>query len=466
MFLVVGRSNTLAWLVRTGDDAGSIPQAWLLLLVALVPAAALVGTGRNALARIAGLGVGAATLGFALLAPALHITQAWAAAALTLPAAWAVGGHLRARQTQDRALGQAAAVLVLGLGVLWVCTSLVLDRAWGWPKGLDPHTLSALGLAGAALFLRARGFARRPGLPLDFTKELMAVAVGLVLVAAGREVHLATRDLAATTHSAAMALFGALSGLALALHARTGGRLGRAGAALACLVAASGAVLVQAVTHPLDGAFVYALLGTGLATVLAGEVLSRREGDRPEWLGFAVAPFFALVLAWVITSLEAADRIPLAIENLRFAGGIGLTALLGSGAWLASRGPVPPALRWTLATGALVVGYLAGLLELLQATHDLQVAGVLEGAWGPVLVSLYTVLVAGGMLFVGFRWRLAPLRYTALVVLGVVVAKVGLYDLAASRLPLRVLVTGVLGLVLLSGAYAYTKRRRAAALAR
>ena len=57
--------------------------------------------------------------------------------------------------------------------------------------------------------------------------------------------------------------------------------------------------------------------------------------------------------------------------------------------------------------------------------------------------------------------RSRPLRYAALVGFGGVILKIGLFDLSEAELPLRILVTGVLGLVLLAAAYGYARRSSA-----
>jgi len=62
------------------------------------------------------------------------------------------------------------------------------------------------------------------------------------------------------------------------------------------------------------------------------------------------------------------------------------------------------------------------------------------------------------VLIVGFFRKDTRLRYAALGLFGCVVVKVGLHDLATADRPLRIFVTGVLGLVLLAAACAYARR--------
>jgi hypothetical protein len=428
------------------------PSTFALLVLALVPAATLTAWGRNGFLRGTGLVLGAAALSFPFVPPHEE-AMAWGALGLALPALWALGGHERARATGDLALAWAARAMALVLAVTWAGSVTTLARVSGWPNALDPHTVSALTLAIVLVTIRLRPV---PGAkPSAFRDLLMAGAVGLLLLAGGREVHLLTLGFPASEHSAALALFGAAAALALALHARTGERLGRAATAIACLFAAALFVLSMALSGATGTPLVLALLGVGLACGLVTEVLLRRRGERPTWLGAASVPLLVLGLAW-FSAAQMALRPPVtALANDRFLAGAGLTLLLAGTLWSTIRAGGPTAARWATGIGLLVVGYLAGLFELVLATRPL------HGAWSPVLVSLYTAAVAAAMLVVGFRWSLRPLRVAALVVLGIVVAKVGLYDLAASELPLRVLVTGVLGLVLLGSAYAYARTKRA-----
>lgn len=441
------------WVAGVPAGLATAGYAWLLLLPALVPAALLLVAGRAVGVRVLGLLAGAATLGASLLAPAVELNAGWGALALVLPAAWTLAAHERARQAADRPVAIAAGVLGLALAGLWGFTCFRLGRPAGWEGALDPHTWSALALAGALFALRSLTLSRRG--PGDYRPVAMAGIVGLVLLAGGREVDLLTRHLAPSAHHVALALFAAASGLALALHARTGERLGRAKTAIVGLAASALGLAAQGLAHPLDGALLLGLLGSGVATALGGAVLRERRGARPGWLDLSIAPFAVLAATWLLGALGRPATFHPALWNLRFAGGAGLLALLSLSTWRAVRAGATPVVRWSLGIAALGVGWLAGLFELVEATRGL------AGAWAAVLVSLYTALVAGGLLAVGFAWNLYGLRYAALTVLGCVALKVGLYDLAASELPLRVLVTGVLGLVLLGSAYAYARRRRA-----
>jgi hypothetical protein len=138
--------------------------------------------------------------------------------------------------------------------------------------------------------------------------------------------------------------------------------------------------------------------------------------------------------------------------NLRFLTAVVLLALVELG-----RRRLPadadPAARVVFASIAGGIGYLAGLAELLTF-----VSGWPHG-WSAVTISLYSLLFAGGALVAGFVRKVAVLRWVGLVGFALVVLKVAVYDLSELATPLRVLVTGVLGLVLLAGSWAYAKNR-------
>jgi hypothetical protein len=133
--------------------------------------------------------------------------------------------------------------------------------------------------------------------------------------------------------------------------------------------------------------------------------------------------------------------------------------LVAAGAWgvrrlLAGTSLVDDEAHATLVTVALGCLALAGGREVHLVTRGM------EGAWSPVLLSVYVTLVAATLLVAGFLRNVRGLRLAALLLFAGVIAKVGLYDLAAARLELRVLVTLVLGLTLLASAFAYVRTAR------
>ena len=142
-------------------------------------------------------------------------------------------------------------------------------------------------------------------------------------------------------------------------------------------------------------------------------------------------------------------------------GAIALTApgrdfVAGLGAWIDGRRRTTGNERAYQAGIALPLGWYVGLGEVLHVVETL------DPAWRAVAVSLYTTAWAAVLLLAGFRWRLPVLRYLALGTFGAVILKVGFYDLRTTPLPLRVLVTGVLGVVLIVAAYGYARRKEEA----
>jgi uncharacterized membrane protein len=79
---------------------------------------------------------------------------------------------------------------------------------------------------------------------------------------------------------------------------------------------------------------------------------------------------------------------------------------------------------------------------------------------GQAIVSAFWSLLGLGLLWAGLRRDWRALRLGGFALLGIAVAKVFLYDLAALNSEYRVLSFVVLGLLLLAGAYAYQRLRR------
>jgi len=141
--------------------------------------------------------------------------------------------------------------------------------------------------------------------------------------------------------------------------------------------------------------------------------------------------------------------------NVRTGAGAAMVALLFVARWRlpASEAPV----RAVLAATAVAATWVLGLLELLDA--------VAPWGFGPrsLAVSLYSLAFAVVLLVVGFRRHLPALRWSALLAFGALVVKIGAHDLRELETPLRVLGSGVLGLVLLAAAWGYARASRPAA---
>lgn len=439
------------------------PQSLLALLGALalrlVPAAGLVAAGRSPLLRAAALGTGTLVLLLAFQPAVTAERLAWLPALLALPAAWLLLGRAVRRPPTDPLVASVGCALLGVLGLTWLGLALAAGRTAGWPEPLDPATLAALLLAGAgALAARqepAGGATLRPG--------LVGGALGLLVLAGWREVTLRAAPLGPGAVPLAQTLYVAASALLLgqlALHRR---RLGLGGGALLLLGLGGLLPLLHALEHASVPAFAAELGGAALLAVLAAGRLRRLAPAPDHPLALGSAALVPTALAWAVAASGDAFPLPAPWLNLRLASALLLALLLALAAREAARRRAPDGARggaprapsaplaWALGLTGFATAFSAVLLELVLATR------ALPGALGPVLVSVYLALCSAAVLRAGFAWRLAPLRVAALAGLAFVVGKVGLHDLAASSLPVRVLVSAVLGLVLLGSAYGYAR---------
>jgi hypothetical protein len=199
-----------------------------------------------------------------------------------------------------------------------------------------------------------------------------------------------------------------------------------------------------------------AFAATG-AVATFGAVQAGRRRER-SLLAAAVLVLAALAFVWTVLALRAPPGGPAAylrpFWNVRWASVVCLLCCLAAGLRITRRDEVVA--RTVLGVATLVVCYLGGLMELL----DLIAAW--PTGWSDVATSLYSLAFAGALLAAGFLRQRADLRWSGLLGFLVVVGKVGVHDLSALDTPLRVLATGVLGLVMLGGAFAYGKKRRTA----
>ncbi|MFT7535807.1 MAG: hypothetical protein ACI85K_001760 [Hyphomicrobiaceae bacterium] len=163
-----------------------------------------------------------------------------------------------------------------------------------------------------------------------------------------------------------------------------------------------------------------------------------------------------LLAAWLIYCARiepvAGAAAPIAFWNVRF---LALTILVALVSFARSRLPIKDGeQRVVLGIVLLVASYIGGLLEVLDFSAD--------WAFGPkaAATSLYSLLFASVLLVAGFLRQMLELRWIALALFAGVAIKVAGYDLSQAKTPVRVLVTGVLGGVLLVVAWGYARRKR------
>jgi hypothetical protein len=442
--------NTLAApLSWWAPAAGAAAIAWATLAAALRP--------EPRVALVAACARGAAP--FALAVPIVWCAQAllhgWrevhaASGAVLVIGALALGVEAwRAGRASSAAAEPAIgpvrfAVADLGavlavLGAFALPSSVIADA--GGAVGFDHPWLRLAGIAvAAASVLGTRRWTGASELAPGLAAAIAAFAVLGEPVGAGSRAH------------AAIAL-GLLAALVLAA---------RPAALRAAALVAAAAVACFAATRTFAFTGEHALwtsIGLGVAGGLAGggALVSAWRRDR---IGLTTAAVLLCTLgvAWSVIAWQPAaangDAGPTAFVNLRCLCALLLLALLD---FARRRLPAGAAAleRGTFVAITLGFAWLAGLVEMLALVR------AWPAGWSDATISLYSVLYAAGLLWAGFRRRRPALRYAGLGGFAIVVVKVGLWDLAALALPLRVLVTGVLGVVLLLGAWAYARNRRA-----
>ncbi|MEZ6009490.1 MAG: DUF2339 domain-containing protein [Planctomycetota bacterium] len=441
----------LLWLFLTprGDQLATALADFAL---ALFPGALLLARARRPFWAGAGVVLFGAA---AALEPVLLATSSpWAAPwAYGLAAAGTLLLPLMARPGRSARLQAMPAALPPVFATSWIATLVLMPRAADALPILEPVTVSALVIALTGAIVHWRGVrATQPGTTERSLASVAGVVAVLVLVVAGhREIDAATATWQAA--HAALARLGWYGLAMLVLAAR--GRRTRA-PWVAGIVAALG--IVATVHVGLVASCPWTLSETLPAFLAAAAIPLVAELLLPRTRRARLTRASLVILTagvWVVTGINELEQGAL-LFNPRLLSGLAVVAALLIGAWVDGRGRTTGNERAYQAGIALPLGWYVGLGEVLHVVETL------DPAWRAVAVSLYTTAWAAVLLLAGFRWRLPVLRYLALGTFGAVILKVGFYDLRTTPLPLRVLVTGVLGVVLLVAAYGYARRKEEA----
>ncbi|MFO0931590.1 MAG: DUF2339 domain-containing protein [Planctomycetota bacterium] len=443
-----------AALVATALTAlGSFSDEFAWRLVPIATAMLVVVFGSSSPWRVAGFVVAAAGAAVAVpvrwVDPGFLLVGGFGAAAVV-----AAIGFVRAATLPDprgdRELEGAAALLLAAATLTWLLR--VLGTSWGVvaPAILNPGTV-----AGAVLLVTCAVFARpttRPGRADRFAKGLLQLsALALVVAGVGREVHGATSALAAADVGRAIdtLAFTGIAGVLALFAGRRGSWTTSVGAALAWLVAAVHVLLT--IRRP-GGPWTAALQVLSVAAPPYLFLGARRATDAAAGTragAVAVGGLFVALAMWILSWASGRFAGSDVLVNARFATGALLVAGLAS-----ARGGTPTA-RHALAVLACFLSVVVAVPEVLEATRGIDVLATRRA-----LVSVYVALHTSAVLGIGFRRRDRVLRWLALAGYGAVVVKVGLFDLASVETPVRVLVTGCLGAILLAAAGAYARRMR------
>lgn len=316
-----------------------------------------------------------------------------------------------------------------GIPAAWALTGVVcaglLSRSGHRPRDAS---LAALGLGGHTALALISAFLQAPPSAIGAGVEaLLGPALGLAAVAAG--CFTSARLAGVSAWRQALDSLGLLVSFYLTAVTLDG-------AALAAAWALEAAALALIARRTRD---VVAAGGASVYLAAAG------------MLALAVAPPDALV-----HGLE--DPVGAAVAL----GAVAFGALRLGDMWRAE-----PVLRWAMALAAGVfLLYLAStvLIGLYQPGSEQQVVGDIDlpvRQQGQLLLSVLWSVVGVATLVVGLRADLPALRLGALALLGIVIAKVFLYDLSTLTSLYRVVSFIALGLFLLLGAFAYQRLQRA-----
>ena len=430
--------------VLVGRD---VATALWMVPVGLLPCAVLALMGGGRLAPTLGGLIGALLLGLGL-ARGHRLDLAWIGGALAAVAAWSGFLVEVSRRRDHSGLRVVASLAFASLVAAWVHQGFAGRMAQPTPALINALTLSGLFAAAVAVTCALRRAARGAWLETI----LWSAAVALVLAAGQREMAASVREQAHALRWCVQLVYVAGIGLLVLAAGKLLDRryLRGVGSALTVFAAALAPLIVdlarQSPWHALS-----------LCTVASGLVSSHRlsvRGDLPEgaWAGGALL----LSGAWMGLALNRALPATPPFFNLGCLAGLAVLAasvLLMRGLRGASR-PT----RAALIGGCAVIGYLLGLREVLTLADEL--------AWGPtwshIVVSLYTMAHAAAVLIAGFVLKSPYLRYSSLASFLAVIVKIGVWDLSGTPLPLRILVTGVLGVVLLGAAFLYARNQDAA----
>ena len=201
----------------------------------------------------------------------------------------------------------------------------------------------------------------------------------------------------------------------------------------------------------LDGVWLVAAWAAEAALVTAYGRRARDEGA----VG-AAAAFLALAAGHVLVFEASPDGLRSGVEHLG-AASLGI-ALVAAGAVLAARyAPAQEDVRKALEVGAAVALVYLPSIAIVDKTATDGAVGL--GQTPQVLLSTFWGLTGLCALVLGLLRDERRLRLGGLVLLGITVVKVFLYDLSELESIYRVLSFIALGLLLLVGAFAYQRLR-------
>jgi uncharacterized membrane protein len=180
--------------------------------------------------------------------------------------------------------------------------------------------------------------------------------------------------------------------------------------------------------------------------------------ERKDWMRLAGTGLFVTALELAVTMLAATRSIDEAVLlNARAATAATIIALSYAIAWLHYRDRDAPDRALALAASLLVAQFVT-LALLTSEIHGYWARH--EGHFArELMVSVTWGAYATALIVIGLQKRYAPIRYFAIVVFGITIAKVFAFDMADLERIYRVGSTIILGVLLLLTSYLYTRSK-------
>jgi uncharacterized membrane protein len=204
---------------------------------------------------------------------------------------------------------------------------------------------------------------------------------------------------------------------------------------------------------------VWILLGLALVWATLDHRLQRTDG---RWYGLlTLAAALEHLFGDALGARQAGDAAFIGRWALALWGSTAATVILAAGLWRVQ----PPKEESRLVTGGLWL--VAGAMALFGVTGEIRRYFQVESLTAEraqlasgLAVSAWWLVFAAALVVTGFRWSLKPARVAGLLVAGLAVLKVVLFDLSSLDALYRVGSVFILALVALSLAYLYYRAER------
>ena len=357
-------------------------------------------------------------------------------------------------------------------GIIALLVSIAFFLNWAFVNNwIGPLAVVIVGLiAGVALFIAGEWFLRRAYGIFGFSLQGLGIAALYLTIWAAAEYYrlllpwagfagmvlltAATAVAATLRNSEALAIFAAIGGFGTPLLLSTGRNL-ETELFTYVLVLCAG-MLVTIRRHAWPGLLLTSFLGAlTVSTVWFVNYYSKTEQTEVfiffclVFCAFAIAP----ILAQGAIDLRRNQIVVFVLPVAALVFLLGCGAILDSGefAWTAQLMAIALALAsWRWGRGPLRASFF--ITALAASAGSIPVA--IDGHWATSLIWLAYGIV---LIVIGFARKAALVRWSALVLLGVTILKVFIYDLSNLGQGYRILALSVLGIAFLSLSLLYQR---------